>query len=531
MDTGGLAQMTYNQFSSNMNNGNFSASSGFASRGNKVHNSKRLSVALPPRVDPISEFGDPTPRTTSRSHLLAGLRTAPKSATFQPTSAPYSQTNYQLSSPVDTVWNGLSDYNPYSNNISARQQQQQQYNSLQAAVQQQQQQSYASPQQVLSPPAQMYQNADEMDPAVYEQLQLTGMFLAQRQQQLQQQLANITMANNQAQGLYSGAYKRHMSTSSVNLGQQANESGLYLVQDAMTGQYQYIQAPIQQPTQIRPTGLGRSQTMQNLSIPSPVDSQSSYRKDSSPTGYGNSNVSPASSSSRSGLDHVQPLPPPSANAFRRGHQKKTPSLSLTTNGNMLSDGPKTASAATFGSTRLFSPPTPMTGTFGPGAARAGDHPIRQPHGPPAMEELIALPTAKHEGSKNFAARRRKRALNNLVRAGSVRRGASNPLSATTPTSESGTSLAGSEEEEPGVYRRQTPIGSERSMKRGTSGSSVDCSMAGSAVHTPLTEENNAFDMQSFLKQLPLHVNQQGQDGRKKMVGLLSAAEKRKSGFI
>jgi len=38
-------------------------------------------------------------------------------------------------------------------------------------------------------------------------------------------------------------------------------------------------------------------------------------------------------------------------------------------------------------------------------------------------------------------------------------------------------------------------------------------------------------MQSFLKQLPLHVNQQGQDGRKKMVGLLSAAEKRKSGFI
>lgn len=83
----------------------------------------------------------------------------------------------------------------------------------------------------------------------------------------------------------------------------------------------------------------------------------------------------------------------------------------------------------------------MTGTFGPGQARAGDHPIRQPRGPPSLEELIAKPTSKHEGSKNFATRQRRRAVNNLVRAGIERRGASrgsgsmDSLGSMTPASE------------------------------------------------------------------------------------------------
>ena len=68
--------------------------------------------------------------------------------------------------------------------------------------------------------------------------------------------------------------------------------------------------------------------------------------------------------------------------------------------------------------------TPMTGTFGPGQARAGDHPIRQPRGPPSLEELVAKPTSNHEGSKNFVTRQRRRAVNNLVKAGLERRGAS-----------------------------------------------------------------------------------------------------------
>ena len=40
-----------------------------------------------------------------------------------------------------------------------------------------------------------------------------------------------------------------------------------------------------------------------------------------------------------------------------------------------------------------------------------------------------------------------------VRASSVRRGASNPLSQTSPTSDSGMSLTTSEEDEPGLYRK------------------------------------------------------------------------------
>lgn len=162
----------------------------------------------------------------------------------------------------------------------------------------------------------------------------------------------------------------------------------------------------------------------------------------------------------------------------------------------------------------------MTGTFGPGNARAGEHPTRQPRGPPPLEELVALPTTKHEGSKNFATRQRRAALSNLMRAGSVRRGVS---TASTPTSETD-SLHFSEEDEPGFRRKQSPIGSERSFTRG---SSVDGSATGSAVNTPASEKGNMFD--SFVKQLPGHV-QGGQQRKKAMLGVLTAAEKRRSMF-
>jgi hypothetical protein len=48
--------------------------------------------------------------------------------------------------------------------------------------------------------------------------------------------------------------------------------------------------------------------------------------------------------------------------------------------------------------------------------------VRQPRNPPSLEELIAKPTSKHEGSKNFATRKRRRAIHSLVRAGIERRG-------------------------------------------------------------------------------------------------------------
>jgi hypothetical protein len=81
MDAGGLTQMTYNN---NFNNGTSLGvpGSGFASRGKGSH-IKRLS--MPPHVATIDESQATapfaTPRT-SRSHLLAGLRTAPRSATI-----------------------------------------------------------------------------------------------------------------------------------------------------------------------------------------------------------------------------------------------------------------------------------------------------------------------------------------------------------------------------------------------------------------------------------------------------------------
>jgi hypothetical protein len=81
----------------------------------------------------------------------------------------------------------------------------------------------------------------------------------------------------------------------------------------------------------------------------------------------------------------------------------------------------------------------MTGTFGPGQARAGEHPVRQPRGPPSIEDLREKPTTKHEGSKNFATRQRRQAVGNLVRAGLGRRtqrtGSASPDSETFPSSD------------------------------------------------------------------------------------------------
>jgi len=76
MDAGGLAQMSYSSFPSSGGLG--MPSSGFASRRAAGTNIKRLSFE--PKLSDGQDNGAPTPRT-SRSHLLAGLRTAPKSAT------------------------------------------------------------------------------------------------------------------------------------------------------------------------------------------------------------------------------------------------------------------------------------------------------------------------------------------------------------------------------------------------------------------------------------------------------------------
>jgi hypothetical protein len=209
---------------------------------------------------------------------------------------------------------------------------------------------------------------------------------------------------------------------------------------------------------------------------------------------------------------VTPLPPPSANAFRRGHKKTnslTPvnaSLAVDTSGDGVpaSAGPK---SATF-------PMTPMTGGQGPGQARAGEHPIRQPRGPPSLDELKAKPTARHEGSKNFATRTRRSAVHNLVRAGLERRkgtgssaGSMSPVSETaeessTPItdndSESGRSGSGSlvGEEECSNTRMTSSvswgaIGSDRPSSRQKGRQSVD-SDAGSGAESESSSFANVF---------------------------------------
>ncbi|XP_044715610.1 uncharacterized protein HRG_10791 [Hirsutella rhossiliensis] len=133
---------------------------------------------------------------------------------------------------------------------------------------------------------------------------------------------------------------------------------------------------------------------------------------------------------------VTPLPPPSANAFRRGH-KKTSSLVPGNPGDFGLDTPRSAGPKT-----ASFPLTPLTGGYGPGQARAGEHPIRQPRGPPSLDELKSKPTAKHEGSKNFATRTRRSAVHNLVRAGLERRkGAGSSTGSMSPTSEMAEDLA------------------------------------------------------------------------------------------
>ncbi|CAD0106348.1 unnamed protein product [Aureobasidium uvarum] len=482
MDAGGLAQMTFNGFSSN---GLGAPGSGFASRNRGAHNHKRLSVGLPQHINPTENHSDsnPTPRT-SRSHLLAGLRTAPKTPAV-PASAPYNQLDYQsqLSGMDANTYNAYMQGVPQSataasfggNHYAGRQQHQQQQQ--QRHQQQQQQHMYSMPEQ--------------------------------RQQQLQQQLAAITAAANtaQLQGLNLAQFQQPMSQINAYGQQHAQQHaqqqqspievpgqpGLYLVYNPMTGQYQYAvdnnaQSPMS-PVSQHQNGFFSVDTPQKQQQP---------------------------------VFRAEISPPPTERPTPTGSRSITPPKKTSSPASSLAH---TSSVATFGSARSVFPPTPMTGTFGPGAARAGEHPVRQPRGPPPLEELIALPTSKHEGSKNFATRQRRRALDNLVRAGSFRRAVSGSPRG-SPISERELHLQ-SEEDEP-CFRKQSPIGSERNAKR-SSKDSLEGLGAGGAVHTPVSEKGDAFDMGAFAKQLPSPI-QQGLGRRHMMLGVLSAAEKRKSMF-
>ncbi|RJE21315.1 hypothetical protein PHISCL_06358 [Aspergillus sclerotialis] len=434
VDAGGLAQMTYN---SSLNNGGSLGvpSSGFASRGKGSH-IKPLSVP-PPHISTIDESQPsapvPTPRT-SRSHLLAGLRTAPKSATI-PTqrqqhlgldsgksAGPSERTADRV--PQTATGSGFPRHS-YARN--------------QGLDGNTGRPMYTLPEQVLAPPAIDVANDLGIDENLYAELMSTNLFLAAQQQRLQQQLISVTAAAQQFQGLNLGmtmGQQQPMSSFSIpstgfyqqqlQQGVQPvvqpvpGQPGLYSVYNPLTGQQNYVFDNMS--VQAAPAYHDEAQSPSPEILPFRAEVSPPPESAQSPPSLSHP-VSPPQSSPSPPHD-VTPLPPPSANAFRRGHRKSSsfnpaPKAAIdTARANTGAGGaPKTSAL----------PPTPATGTFGPGQGRAGEHPIRQPRGPPSLEELVAKPTSKHEGSKNFVTRQRRRAVHNLVRAGIERRGESRSL--------------------------------------------------------------------------------------------------------
>ncbi|KAL8819265.1 MAG: hypothetical protein Q9191_007769 [Dirinaria sp. TL-2023a] len=550
LNAGGLAQMTYNShnsFSNGLGNGLGVPGTGFASRGKGSH-IKRLSVAPPTNISTIDETQQvnptPTPRT-SRSHLLAGLRTAPKSPAVPPNSAPPTQlqdpgsgynvfakdnNHYGRGMPQTSIGTQFPKNQPGMYGMNANGQ------------------MYHLPEQILAPPALHVEEQMEgsgMDPDVYAELVATNQYLAQQQMRLQQQLMDVTAAAQQFQGmkLNDGVNQQQYAQSPITPGGgyygqpivQAvpNQPGMYSVFNPMTGQHVFVmdnasQQPQQQEQQATFSNQDLSQSPPPLTPT--FHAQVSPPPEASVPWNTNRKQSPPRLTSSPPRD-VDPLPPPSANAFRPGHKKAASFAPGAGSENQSPAGlPKTLpKSAGF-------PQTPMTGTFGPGQARAGEHPIRQPRGPPSLEELVAKPTAKFEGSKNFVTRQRRRAVNNLVRAGIERRGASRGSgsidSLGTPASESELNFSlPSDNESDGVGSRS---GSSLSSKHGAIGSerkemkdrsqergSTDSFSAGSASSEDGSSEGKVVEVKAG------NTN----SGRKTPLLVLTSAEKRKSSLF
>ncbi|KAG6033831.1 hypothetical protein E4U41_006798 [Claviceps citrina] len=463
MDAGGLAQMSSNSF--NSAHGLPAPSGGLASRRGS-QNIKPLSFDSIKQGNANNDGGAPTPRT-SRSHLLAGLRTAPKSATatsFGPTSPTANMTSHHHAR--RSIASNLYGYGqdnayhaaPKTSLPHYGAQQQGAYQNMMGGAQYTVDQVLAPPELAMDDQAQEY-----MDPNLYAQLLATNMYLAQQQQRLQQQLRSVQAAAQQFQQLnlnntqltqqQMALYEQQQQLRNMQqqLGAQAAMTQAPQVYySPVTGQY-YVDTSSAHAAQINSPSLYSEQqpmspaTLNNgshqqvrqqpqyhaaqqgapqVQVSPPLESQhqSSYHQSSPPK----RDESPS---------EVTPLPPPSVNAFRRGHKKASSmapvNSGLAVVGAAAGDAPKSA-----GPKSACFPPTPLTGGYGPGQARAGEHPVRQPRGPPSLDELKSKPTAKHEGSKNFAARTRRSAVHNLVRAGLERRkGSSHSTGSMSPVSE------------------------------------------------------------------------------------------------
>ncbi|PBP21316.1 hypothetical protein BUE80_DR007924 [Diplocarpon rosae] len=419
MDAGGLAQMSYNNFPSS--NGLGLPGSGFASRRANGSNIKRLSFE-PTKPSDTQDNGAPTPRT-SRSHLLAGLRTAPKSATSGtfPSTAPPTQLQHNIGSSGSIFAERESYGGPKtSNNFTHTNA----YRHMSGNNQ-----MYSVQEQILSPPEILVDEyvQEQMDPNLYAQLVATNMYLAEQQQRLQQQLVNVQAAAQQFQGMDLGMQQQQFATPPItpqNMYQQQvkgnmqpiitpvlGQPGVYSHYNPMTGAQSYFMDQSQQQNQL----LDHQVLQQSVNY-SPPQQYGTPRLQVSPPPQSDTpsfvrSISPPKKTSSPPQSHA-PLPPPSAGAFRRGHRQANSTASGTEMPYSM-DGPRSALLPK--TTGLPSAPA-----FGPGQARAGEHPVRQPRGPPSLDELLVKPTASYDGSKNFATRTRRSAVHNLVRAGMER---------------------------------------------------------------------------------------------------------------
>ncbi|KAJ9634010.1 uncharacterized protein PV06_08538 [Exophiala oligosperma] len=460
IDAGGLAQMTYQ---SPFNNSIGVSGPGFASRGKGSH-IKRLSVAPPPKISTIDETQQAnvgaTPRT-SRSHLLAGLRTAPKSATVPPASnamglegSKYAS-NSQYGNHIPQTATGTYFPNKRASYHGGSYQQ-----------------NYSLPEHVLAPPSLDFVDpTDPMDQNLYDELVATNNYLAQQQRALQQQLLSVTAAAQQLGGLnlnsammtnpgqqFQSPINSPMSMYSQQFQQGLQpvvqpvpgSPGVFAVYNPMTGQSNFVVDPSLQQQQ------DTLSSRRNNSVSPPPANAGYQRQFAEPHPLSDSRSRTPPKSTPSPQMDVEPLPPPSANAFRRGHRKNASSVNIKTTGEW------TKGAAGLRSAGM--PQTPMTGTFGPGQGRAGEHPVRQPKNPPHLQELQDKPTSKHEGSKNFATRQRRRAVHDLVRAGRERRsdGRQSGSGAGTPGSENEFNFSVSSDND-SVLAGSTSLSSKPSM--------------------------------------------------------------------
>lgn len=426
-------------------------------------------------------------------------------------------------------------------------------------------QIYSLPEQVLAPPA-VHIGEDQdgsIDPDLYAELVATNQYLAQQQMRLQQQLINVTAAAQQFQGMTLNNRMGHqqfiqpqITVGSGYYNQQAqnglqpiiqavpNQPGLYSVYNPMTGQHKFVSDGAPRSQSVSPPIMVNQDLSHSPPPPTPTfraqvspppettESPSTYQTDSPPK-------------SASPPVDVNPLPPPSANAFRPSHKKAS---SFASGFGELTSSPVDIVKANLPKSAGF-PQTPMTGTFGPGQSRAGEHPIRQPRGPPSLEELIAKPTAKYEGSKNFATRQRRRAVNNLVRAGIERRGASrgsgsmDSVGSVTPASEGELTFSVSSDNDSesmasrgGSLSGRQSLGSLRAAAIGAIGSerkemkerSRDRNSAGSQVTAGSISSEDGISIGGKMVEIKVDEPTSLDERRKTPLLVLTNAEKRKS---